>query len=454
MRTLVGSLATLVFLIGIGAIGSLQSQDRTRSSRTEADTSSSPEKEETQRLQAVQVFTGSAGEEGGAAENSLIFSSSGDAARAREQMSARLADSEQRLAVRAEQRASIQQLYPDLAQVVSLDTTTHDKLIDLLTDQQMNRLDEAYGERRRNTPDSLQMQADAETRNLDALRELLGEEGLERYQQYLSTLGERSQVDQIDARLDDRHKLRPEQKDGLIALYKERNERDLAQDILSRAASRPLSSIYPDSQSLRADLAQTVQLQTLASNEELLRRMHASNRWLVQRAAGFLNDAQIETLSQMNAERTNSLQQWVEQARARAGLDPAIPERHETTTSGSKPARAPITGHVKLDITLRVNQSKPVTVTHTGPNGEPVAFQAADKLFVEATAMLFDDDWLEVQLDFFEQGRSGRRRLDTTGHFDVMTKSHDGSPSRGGGSMLVTGGKAYSIEASIGAEAG
>ena len=58
----------------------------------------------------------------------------------------------------------------------------------------------------------------------------------------------------------------------------------------------------------------------------------------------------------------------------------------------------------RVELTLKVNGGEPVSVTHTGPNGEPLKFQAADELFVEADWTLFDDDWLDVQLTFFEDG--------------------------------------------------
>jgi hypothetical protein len=390
-------------------------------------------------------------------ENQLVFStnSAGPSA-AMERMRTRLKDPEQRPALRAEQRASIQEQHPDVARVLGISPATVEKLVESLTDQQMERLDGMYSDPDRGTTrpfmDSIQAQADAETRRLDTLRELLGEAGLERYQDYSTTLGERMQASRFDAHLDSSNRLQPEQKDRLIALLREQNLREREQS--QRSGLSSLSFALRDMVTPTENRQQTTLLRNIELNEAALRRMLESNRIFSERAAGFLTPAQLAVFSQVNAERANSQRQWVERTRVQAGLNPAIPESPEVVPGSSAPQRIALAGNVKMEITLTVNRNKPTTFTHIGSNGAPVTFEAAEGLFVEATPTLFNDHWLDVQLTYYEQGPTGKRRLAAEGGFGTLTMSPDGSPSRGGGGgTLVTGSKAYAIETTATASA-
>ena len=188
----------------------------------------------------------------------------------------------------------------------------------------------------------MQAQVDAENRKLDALREVLGEEGLERYQQYVTTPGERRQVREVEARLAAADKFSPEQKDRLIALFKEKNRKDLPPPAPPSRMSSFLSSRDPGSPTFKEDLQRESQLGTIAANEEILRLRHSSNRWMVEQAAEFLTPTQTSALSKMNEAQTQSLRQWIEKERVRAGLDRAIPERGEERA----PLRKPVSGDV------------------------------------------------------------------------------------------------------------
>jgi hypothetical protein len=312
----------------------------------------------------------------------------------------------------------------------------------------MEMLDLIHDQRRREAWTSTQAQVDDQNRKLDDLRGVLGEEGLERYQQYVGTQSERRQVRDVDARLDAADKLSPEQKDRLIALFREKNRKDLPPPLPSSRMSSFLDSRYPGWTAFQEDLQRSSQLATIEANEEILQLKETSDRWMADRAAEFLTPTQAAALAKANEAQMETHRQWIEQARAQAGLDRAIPERDKE----SAPLRKPVSGQVTLELTLRVNGGDPVRVTHTGRNSEPLKIEASDELFVEANWTLFDDDWVDVQLTFFEDGPTGRRRLESSG-LGSMARISDPPALRGTSSTIVTGRKAYSVEMTVGAAA-
>ena len=102
---------------------------------------------------------------------------------------------------RSNVRASLQQRYPNLAEAVGIDAATAEKLLDLLTEHRMSAMDASRLNPQRASFDWALTEADAEALRLDALRRLLGEQGLERYQDYSTSPRERTPVKPPDARL-------------------------------------------------------------------------------------------------------------------------------------------------------------------------------------------------------------------------------------------------------------
>lgn len=307
------------------------------------------------------------------------------------QMRERLKDPQQRATLRTEWRAQIAESHPDIGQALDIDAAAEEKLIELLTDQQMDQLDEFHlrfeGDRTPAQTQSEQTQiralADRETKRVEALRELLGQERLERYQTFKTTSRERTQVAMLDARLDPAHKLRADQKERLIAVYQQHNIRDLDQHRLTTFSRSPFGTAFRELPTAE-ELQRISQLQTIAGNEEIWRLMPQSDRLLRQRVAEFLTEPQLTTLAQMNAAEANGLQRRIEKARAQAGLSPTIPEHLEASPGVSQPPRTPLAEKVKLSIKVAVNDSEPAVFTHVGRNGEPATFAIAEGLLVEA----------------------------------------------------------------------
>lgn len=219
-------------------------------------------------------------------------------------------------AVRTEQRRHLAEFYVDTEYALGIDAPTREKLLDLLVEQ-LADLD-AYSPGNQEHPaGQVQMLTDAQTRHLSALRELLGDEGFERFFAYRMTLAERHQVNLFDKRLDLAHKLQPSQKERLIDLLS--GHKLQAQDTteLSRFS-------FPPPPVSAEQMLQASERQTVAANEERLRRMPEAHQRLARQAAAFLTPAQLTVFEDVNAERMRSLQQWIEQARLWLGLDPVL----------------------------------------------------------------------------------------------------------------------------------
>lgn len=405
--------------------------------------------------QFIQGEIGSANMESDGAENRILFVPFDAQSPSMEEMRARLADPEQRKAMRAEQHASLEKSLSDAAEELNLDPATHAALIDVLADQYLESLDAMFAARRPGAFPSMQAMAEAENRKLDQLREVLGEDRLERYQEYTATGYERSQVREVDAMLGAADKLSAEQKTRLVELFRERNRMGIPPPTPPRM-SNLMRARDPGSPTFREDLQRESQLATIESNQQMLRLKETSNRWMAERTSGFLTPPQNVALAKTLDADLARQRKWIEQARASAGLDRAIPEQQ---AEEGIPLRKPAPGDVWLDLLVRVDGGEPVHITHTGPNGAPLKFKASEGLFAEAEWTLFDDNWIDVRLSFFEEGPNGLRRLQGGSGFGTMTRASDdrapveGIESSGRSGTIVMGRKAYTVELSANAGA-
>jgi hypothetical protein len=338
--------------------------------------------------------------------------------------------------------------------VLELDAATTEKVIELLTDQQMERLDQMYLRTENGSipghlwADLTQAQAETQTKYIQALREVLGQEKLERYQTFERTLGERERVAQLDARLAPAHKLQPDQRERLIVLYQDDTARYVAEMRFDRQPFAPFGPHMQTATSLE-EMQRQSQLMTIAANEQNWRRLPEARRWLRQRAAAILTPAQLATLQQMHEEEIDGQKQWIEQMRVDAGLSAEIPAEPEESEAAKAPNRTPIAGEVKFRIQLTVNRNEPNKFTHVGSNGASVTFECADGLLMEVTPILYDDDVYNVGVTYYEQGSNGKRRIGQSGQMGVLEKQQPGSASlefSGSSTTILTGNKGYAVE--------
>jgi hypothetical protein len=399
---------------------------------------------ETVQLKAVAADAQA--EQGGDTENRLFFVTGDKAQEFAQQMKERLTNPEQRAALRAERRALVQQQYLDAGRVLGLDPAMEHKLFELLTDEQMSQLELTYSGPRRHF-DSYE-QAQLITGQLETLRELLGEQGLDRFQNYKATLSDRQRVGHFSARLGPGNELRPDQEERLIALLHEQTKRTIK--AMRTQLWWPGWALHGFGRELpsQEELQRQSQLNTIATNEESWRTKQVANREIEQQAAAFLSPAQLAELVKGHAQEQEQQRRWIESARAKAGMDPKIPE-HAAASDASEGQRKPIDGDVQFELRLTVNRETTV-VTKTVRNGESFTVEAADGVIVEAIPTLYDDHMLKVQMAYYEQGVAGKRLLDDGFTFGVQTRMPDGSPANGGSSStVITGRKGYAIEAMI-----
>jgi hypothetical protein len=368
----------------------------------------------------------------------------------------RLKDPQQRAEVRIEERARLAELYRDLREVLELDDATEEKVLELLTDQQMERLDQMFlgdqeAARRQLWKGLTQAQAETQTKYIQALREVLGQEKLERYQTFERTLGERSRVAKLNDRLAPADKLQAEQKERLVALYQDDMARYLAKSRLNRPSFAPFGTALGTTLPSPEEMQRQSQLLTITHNEQNWRRMPESHRLLRERAAGILTPLQLKALQQMQEEEASNLQQWIEQARLDAGLSAEIPAEPEATVVTEAPARMPIAGEVKFRIKLTVNRNQPDRFTHVGGNGVPVTFECAEGLLMEVTPTVYDDDTFNLDMAYYEVSSTGKRRIGQSGTMGTIDRVRPATPGlefSGSGGTVLTGNKGYAIEVS------
>lgn len=339
-------------------------------------------------------------------------------------------------------RASIRQKYPDVAEVLGIDAATAQKLLDLLTDQQLSTLETSRLDTTpRASSDWLLSEAAAESGRIDALRGVLGEQRWERYLDYSTTVRERTQVATFDARLPAEHKLLAAQKEQMIELYREdtaRRHRKLrAPHVFERRDSDP--AWQP------GDHERAMQLATIAANEAQLRTISQSHRQLSLRAAHFLSQPQLAVLSHVHAEEEGSLRHWIEHARSEAGLEPTLPDAQLPVDESSGLRTLPAV-QVKVDIALTVDRNESRLFSYIAMNGDTLAFEAGDGLLVEATPTL-DGDSLEVEWAYYEQRGTRKRRLIDMA--SVSTLRPSGAPFGVEKLTVTAGSKAYAIKANV-----
>jgi hypothetical protein len=375
-------------------------------------------------------------DEQGATGQNRFFVSGDEANERMRRTKERLADPEQRAALRAEHRAAVVSQNAGVGRLVDLDPAMEHKLIELLTDMQMERLG------RMHSFVDLQEEADEATLRMNALHELLGEEKLARFQDFEMNQSGRYWVGRFSARLAPADKLKPHQEDRLTALKQAQFHSASAALESRRAFRRPIGPL-----SSFEDMQRESQRYVGIESEESWRRRQVENRALERQARSFLSPTQLAVLSKYQAQEQDNLRAYVESARAEAGLNPNIPEQPEIAEEAPKL----IDALVQVELRLTVNR-QPMTVTHTVRTGESFTFQAVQGLIVEATPAMYERDSIDVHLKFYEVRATGRRRLSGGIIAIAQARQSDGSLASGGGGTVLTGRRGYALEASINAK--
>lgn len=381
--------------------------------------------------------------------DSNIFQVLGPGSSTFRQQSERFKDPRQRAAVKAEQRASILETHRDIGVLLQIDPAIEHELVELLAEVQTSDLERFYTSATANpTPgdqwDSLYAHAQRETEKVQALRELLGQEKLERYKTFATLVNEYRQVAKLDARLAPAHKLNLDQKQRMAELWRDHTRSQIEGDRISMHSHGRFGFSLGQPMPSREELQRQSQLTTITANEASWRRMPKADEELGKRAAEFLDPMQLNALAEMNAERADSLRQWIENARVQAGLSPQIPAEPEVTPP---PAPIPVAGDVKVAIKIAINRGEATHYTDTVRNGGAVAFPCAEGLFVEARPTVYDNDVFDVRLFYYEPDSRGGRRL--IGEGVQMGRVIKGSESSGAGGSVVTGNKGYAIQTSV-----
>ena len=96
-----------------------------------------------------------------------------------------------------------------------------------------------------------------------------------------------------------------------------------------------------------------------------------------------------------------------------------------------------------------MNRGKPANITHILGSGQSFTFEVDEGLVVQATPTVFSNDTYELRIEYFEQGKTGRRMIGNMGSMGTISKAPPvGEVPMGGSSSIVSGSKAYAIELS------
>jgi len=382
-----------------------------------------------------------------------VLQAFGEGSKTFQDQAERFRDPKQRALIKAEQRKQLSESHRDIEEILELDAATASKLLDLLAEQQTSDQEQFFTQaaaRSAAPPGNpfTQMieRAERETAKVQAIRDLIGQEKLERYQAFAPLVNDYRQVDKLNERLTPGDQLSLDQKQRLAELWHKQVHNEIYSNPFSMRL-RPFGNLNSlGRMPSREEMQRNSQLMTIQGNEESWRRMPKADAQLRKQASEFLTLPQLDALSQMNTERANNLKKWIEGARAEVGLDPQIPEEPEE----KEPRPTPLAGKVKIAVKLTVNGGEATHYTDTVRNGESVTFKSSAGLIVEVRPTVYDDNSFDVRAFYYEpDSRGGRRLIGEGGQMGLVSKENRGG---GGGSTVITGNQGYAIELSTQAD--
>jgi hypothetical protein len=343
------------------------------------------------------------------------------------EMRRKLVDPELRKALRAEQRASIESQHPGLAEALEITPDLHKRLIDLLTDEQMKHLDLFYAEQAQPFgADSAKNYAAAETRKNQQLRELLGEERYVRYLDYREQSPSRQRLAYYEARLDPQDKLTADQTERLRALLQKEWEESLARR--SGMMRNPFGRLAFSASDREASLRKA----NIELNEDGFRRLKEDSRLLLKQLADILTPAQFKVFERIETEKIAGQRKYVQQMRVSAGMAPEFDETLKDEPDADSELKA---GRVRLELSVRANNSEPVKASVVTENGKAAAqFEGPEGLWVEATPSLLNDGSGQVNFKFYESVNGKRRALSGSMGTGILPQQKDTPLGMGGGS--------------------
>jgi hypothetical protein len=150
-------------------------------------------------------------------------------------------------------------------------------------------------------------------------------------------------------------------------------------------------------------------LRELRRYERHCQRVEIGSKRLLAQLPDILTPRQLAIIEANEAKEIAGELQLVKRMRKRAGIDVEKPLPPDPAAVVSP--RTPLTGSVRLDVSIKINDSAITQRSLLVDNGGPVTFEIAP-LTIEAVPTLFDDGWRELTVKFYEpDGKGGRRRI-------------------------------------------
>ena len=361
-------------------------------------------------------------------EYRLLTDNSADFQKQSAEMRRKLADPELRKALQAEYRAQITSQYPGVAEALELTPDLHQKLIDLLTDEQMKHLDLFYAQQ--SNPfgaDTGKNYAAEETRKNQQLRELLGEERYVRFLDYREQLPARTRLAYYEARLDPQDKLTADQSERLLGLLQKE-----WQESMARASGSMRNRPFGRLAFSKSDREASLRKANIELNEDGFRRMKEDTRLLLKQLPDILTPAQLKVFERLETEKIAAQRKHVQQMRVTAGLAPEFDETFKNEPDSDSELKA---GRVRLELSVRANNSEPVKASVVTENGKAAApFEGPEGLWVEATPSLLKDGSGQVNYKFYESVNGKRRALSGSMGTGILPPLPDRPAGMGSGS--------------------
>jgi hypothetical protein len=200
--------------------------------------------------------------------------------------------------LRAQQRAELHAANPTLARDLGLTKAEYDRLLELLAEQALQRMELFARE------DSISASLLDKLKELDGdderyVADLLGDQKAQQYQKYVASQPVRAQVSQFRARLGEANALRDGQSARLVTVLQGQRERfakELQEHYAGHNVTRTLGTWY-GGQFMASDTMST------SAEEQILAQMEDYNRRLIHGAASVLTESQLEVFTQIQDER-------------------------------------------------------------------------------------------------------------------------------------------------------